>query len=132
MVEERPLLTMVKSRMIGEPHPVLSAADEGLLNTLSSLCSFMNAKDLASFLFSPMFTSLTSDREAFVVFEVGLFLDHTKTIDVVGSKDGLVFADAQASGAFSNNVHSVADEEDAVQKLMVWHGMVYTTESRFS
>ena len=132
MVEERPLLTMVKSRMIGEPHPVLSAADEGLLNTLSSLCSFMNAKDLASFLFSPMFTSLTSDREAFVVFEVGLFLDHTKTIDVVGSKDGLVFADAQASGAFSNNVHSVADEEDAVQKLTVWHGMVYTTESRFS
>lgn len=132
MVEERPLLTMVKSRMIGEPHPVLSAADEGLLNTLSSLCSFMNAKDLASFLFSPMFTSLTSDREAFVVFEVGLFLDHTKTIDVVGSKDGLVFADAQASGAFSNNVHSVVDEEDAAQKLMVWHGMVYTTESRFS
>ena len=132
MVEERPLLTMVKSRMIGEPHPVLSAADEGLLNTLSSLCSFMNAKDLASFLFSPMFTSLTRDREAFVVFEVGLFLDHTKTIDVVVSKDGLVFADAQASGAFSNNVHSVVDEEDAAQKLMVWHGMVYTTESRFS
>lgn len=132
MVEERPLLTMVKSRMIGEPHPMLSAADEGLLNTLSTLCSFMTAEDLASFLFSPMFTSLTSDREAFVVFEVGLFLDHTKTIDVVGSKEGLLFADAQASGAFSNNVHSVLDEEDAVRKLMVWHGMVYTTENRFS
>lgn len=132
MVEERPLLTMVKSRMIGEPDPVLSAADEGLLNTLSSLCSFMTAEDLASFLFSPMFTSLTKGREAFVVFEVGLFLDHTQTIDVVGSKDGLVLADAQASGAFSNNIHTVVDEQDAIDKLVIWHGMVYATESRFS
>ena len=92
----------------------------------------MTAEDLASFLFSPMFTSLTKGREAFVVFEVGLFLDHTKTIDVVGSKDGLVLADAQASGAFSNNIHTVVDEQDAVDKLVIWHGMVNTTESRFS
>ena len=91
-----------------------------------------DCRGFGSFLFSPMFTSLTKGREAFVVFEVGLFLDHTKTIDVIASQEGLVFADAQASGAFSSNIHSVINEEDAIQKLMLWHEMVYTTEARFS
>lgn len=129
MVEERPLLTMVKSRLVDEPQPPLSSADTMLLETLSSLCSFMNTQDLASFLFSPMFRSLTGEREPFVVFEIGVFLDHTKIIELIASGGGIVLADVQMTGAFTNNVHSVENEEDAAHQLAHWHSTVYAVEN---
>jgi hypothetical protein len=131
MHEGKPLLTVVKSRIIDEPKPPLMPQDEGLLQTLSMLCSFQTTEDLASFLFSPMFQHLTSNRPPFVVFEIGVYLDHTKTLELIASEQGVIFADVHASGAFENNIHSVEDEVDANAQLMHWHATVYDEKQRF-
>lgn len=131
MHEGKPLLTVVKSRIIDDPSPPLMPKDEGLLQTLSMLCSFHTTEDLASFLFSPMFLSLTENRPPFVVFEIGVYLDHTKTLELICSQEGVIFADVNASGAFENNIHRVEGEEDASKQLAHWHAMVYDEKQRF-
>ena len=56
-MEDTPLLTMTKSRIVGE-EPNISDESKALLDTLSSLCSFHSCEDLASFLFTDMFRNL--------------------------------------------------------------------------
>ncbi len=131
MEEEKPLLTVVKSRVVDEAEPPLEPGEQALLDTLSMLCSFHTTEDLASFLYSPMFQGLVGNRPPFVVFEIGVYLDHTKTIELVASKDGIVLADASASGAFHGNIHTVKDEKDAAKQLTHWHQTVYTDSGRF-
>ena len=82
-------------------------------------------------IYSPMFQGLVGNRPPFVVFEIGVYLDHTNTIELVASKDGIVLADASASGAFHGNIHTVRDEEDAAKQLTHWHQTVYTDSGRF-
>ena len=59
-MEDIPILTMTKSRIIGD-QPNLIPKSEGLLDTLSGLCSFHTTDDLASFLFTEMFRELVGD-----------------------------------------------------------------------
>ena len=80
MSEDRPLLTLVKSEVLDEPDIALSDEELGLVHTLSTLCSFYSIDDFVSFLFSSKFQDLTTRRPLFIVFEIGLFLDHTKTL----------------------------------------------------
>ena len=131
MEDEKPLLTVVKSRMVDDANPPLEPADQALLDTLSMLCSFHTTEDLASFLCSPMFQGLVGNRPHFVVFEIGVYLDHTKTIELVASEDGIVLADASSSGAFHGDIHTVKDEDDAAKQLAHWHRTVYTDSGRF-
>ena len=131
MEDEKPLLTVVKSRMVDDANPPLEPAEQALLDTLSMLCSFHTTEDLASFLCSPMFQGLVGNRPPFVVFEIGVYLDHTKTIELVASEDGIVLADASASGAFHGDIHTVKDEDDAAEQLAHWHRTVYNDSGRF-
>ena len=131
MEDAKPLLTVVKSRMIDEANPPLEPGEQALLDTLSMLCSFHTTEDLASFLCSPMFQGLVGNRPPFVVFEIGVYLDHTKTIELIASEDGIVLADASASGAFPGNIHTITDEKDAAKQLTHWHRTVYTDSGRF-
>ncbi|MBT6924105.1 MAG: hypothetical protein HOA35_06155, partial [Euryarchaeota archaeon] len=48
MEDEKPLLTVVKSRMVDEARPPLEPGEQALLDTLSMLCSFHTTEDLAS------------------------------------------------------------------------------------
>lgn len=132
METTKPLLTVVKSRIIDEATPPLEPGEQGLLDTLSMLCSFHTTEDLASFLYSPMFQGLVGNRPSFVVFEIGVYLDHTKTIELVASEDGIVLADTSASGAFHENIHMIENEGDAAKQLAHWHRTVYTDSGRFS
>lgn len=131
MEDAKPLLTVVKSRMVDEANPPLEPGEQALLDTLSMLCSFHATEDLASFLCSPMFQGLVGSRPPFVVFEIGVYLDHTKTIELVASEDGIVLADASASGAFPGNIHTITDEKDAAKQLTHWHRTVYSNDGRF-
>ena len=131
MEDAKPLLTVVKSRMVDEANPPLEPGEQALLDTLSMLCSFHTTEDLASFLCSPTFQGLVGNRPPFVVFEIGIYLDHTKTIELVASEDGIVLADASASGAFPGNIHTITDEKDAAKQLTHWHRTVYTDSGRF-
>lgn len=132
MSEDRPLLTLVKSEVLGEPDIPLSDEEQGLVRTLSTLCSFYSIDDFASFLFSSKFQELTAQRHLFVVFEIGLFLDHTKTLKLMPSKDGLMLADEQGFGIFPENIHTVLDEADAKLQIEHWYGAAYRSENRFS
>ncbi len=69
MGENLPLLTMVKSREIDDVPENLSEELRGLLNTLSSLCSFYSVEDFVEFIFSEKFINLTSGDSPWVVFE---------------------------------------------------------------
>tara|TARA_B110000003_G_scaffold276003_1_gene320414 strand:- start:2266 stop:2664 length:399 start_codon:yes stop_codon:yes gene_type:complete len=131
MDEEKPMLTLVKSRFVGDVEPPLDPAEDGLMQTLSMLCSFHTAEDLASFLFSEMFQGLTGTRAPFVMFEIGVYLDHTKTLDLVSSEQGIIFADSLGSGVFENNLHQVVNERDAVVQLTAWYGAVWHERNRF-
>ena len=131
MEGNKPLLTLVKSRFVDEATPALEPQEVGLLETLSMLCSFHTAEDMASFLYSEMFQGLIGRRPPFIVFEIGVYLDHTKTLELIASEDGVLFADGQASGAFVDNIHKATNEQDAAQQLSHWHQVVYTSTGRY-
>jgi hypothetical protein len=131
MVEEKPLLTMVKLRTIDNVSHSLSDESRALLDTLTMLCSFKTAEDLASFLFSPMFALLIGEGGPWVVFEIGIYLDHTKTIELIPSKKEMLLADVQASGVFEGHVQTIQTEGEAVRMLAKWHTAVFVPENRF-
>ena len=131
MDDDSPLFTMVKSRVLSESPEVVSEKSQGLLETLTMLCSFYSAEDLASFLFTPMFTELTRQGEAWLGFEIGLYADHTKTLDLFPSRDKLLLVDNASTGVFTESIHECKDEEDVVQQLKKWRSVVYSAESRF-
>jgi len=131
MDDTPPMFTMVKSQTLGEAPESLSEKSQGLLDTLSMLCSFHNAEDLASFLYSPMFVELAQQGEVWVGFEIGLYVDHAKTLDLIPSEKDILFADNASTGVFEGNLHHCVDEKDAVLRLNQWYSVVHSPESRF-
>ena len=122
-MDESPLLTMTKSREI-DNQPELSPESLHLLETLSGLCSFHTSEDLASFLFTEMFRKLVGSDEPWVVFEVGVYLDHTKTVEVIAVHDGITIADSSMSGLIPDHVVIVKNLEDCAEILQKWHDNV--------
>ena len=131
MDDELPMFTMVKSQTLGEAPEALSEKSQGLLNTLSMLCSFHTAEDLASFLYSPAFVELAQQGDVWVGFEVGLYVDHAKTLDLIPSRNEVLFADNASTGVFDGNLHRCDDEKDAALRLNQWYSVVHSPESRF-
>ena len=122
-MDESPLLTMTKSRVIGN-QPELSPESQHLLEMLSGLCSFHTSEDLASFLFTEMFRKLVGNDEPWVVFEVGVYLDHTKIVEVIAVHDGITIADSSMSGLIPDHVVIVKNQEDCAEILQKWHDNV--------
>lgn len=122
-MEESPLLTMTKSRVIGE-QPELLPECVHLLETLSGLCSFYTSEDMASFFFTEMFRNLVGGGEPWIVFEIGVYQDHTKTLEVISVHDGITIADSSMSGCIPNHVVIVKNEDDCVDILQKWHDCV--------
>ena len=131
MDDSTPRFTMVKSQTIGDIPESLSEKSQGLLDTLSMLCSFYSAEDLASFLYSQMFAELTQQGDAWVSFEIGLYVDHTKTLDLIPSQKEMLVADSKSTGVFEGGLHRCANENDAVARLNQWYSIVHSPDSRF-
>lgn len=131
MADDSPKFTMVKSQEIRDVPTDLSEKSRGLLNTLSMLCSFHSSEDLASFLHSEMFNDLTRQGEVWIGFEIGLYVDHTKTFDVFPSQKELVFADNSATGAFPENLYRCTGEEKTAKQLERWFSLVHSPDARF-
>jgi hypothetical protein len=131
MDDSIPLFTMVKSQTIREAPESLSEKSQGLLDTLSMLCSFYSAEDLASFLFSPMFTELARQDDAWLGFEIGLYVDHTKTLELFPSQVELLLVDNASTGVFTESIHRCVHEQDVVQQLRNWHSVVHSADARF-
>jgi hypothetical protein len=119
MSDHVPCITLVKLSEIDE-RPSLSPADEGLEQNLSMLCSFLSVDDFCSFLTSPAFASFARHDIPWVTFELGLYSDHTKTLQLIPSSDGFQIADANESGVFENNMWSGQIEDGFAELLGDW------------
>ena len=123
MSDPVPCITLVKLSEIDD-RPSLSSADSGLEQTLSMLCSFLSIEDFFSFLTSPAFVSLARRDVPWITFEIGLYADHTKTLQLIPSSHGFEVADASASGVFENNLWSGEIEDGLVELLSAWITLV--------
>lgn len=123
MSEEVPCMTLVKLREINA-RPSLSPGDEGLERTLSMLCSFLSVDDFCSFLASPAFASLARRDVPWITFEIGLYADHTKTLQLIPSNSEFQLADAHGSGVFENNLWRGTLEDGLSELLRLWIDVV--------
>ena len=123
MAEEVPLLTLVKREEIAS-RPPLSAEDLALENTLSMLCSFWSLEDFISFLSSPMFTAYARHDEPWVVFEIGLYSDHTKTLQLYPEREQLTVTDEAMTGALNQHVWKGEADRALIDLLQTWVAVV--------
>tara|TARA_B100001778_G_C18584858_1_gene629355 strand:- start:1460 stop:1858 length:399 start_codon:yes stop_codon:yes gene_type:complete len=131
MDDSSPMFTMVKSKTVGDAPQELSEKSQGLLETLTMLCSFYSAEDLASFLFTPMFSELARQDEVWLGFEIGLYVDHTKTLELFPSHVELLLVDNASTGVFTESIHRCVHEQDVVQQLENWYSVVHSAGARF-
>ena len=122
-MSERPLLTMTKSRIIAQ-QPDLEPQSRGLLDTLSTLCSFYTCEDLASFLFSDIFRNVAGDDEPWIIFEIGIYAEHTKTVELIPVHDGVTIADGSMTGGIPNHVIVIKSEQDCSDILATWYNHI--------
>ncbi|MCH1528070.1 MAG: hypothetical protein L7S49_07630, partial [Candidatus Poseidoniaceae archaeon] len=104
--------------------PDLGDESNNLLSTLTGLCSFHNCEDLASFLFTDMFRNLVGSGEPWIVFEIGVYKDHTLTIETIPVHDGITLADGSMSGGIPNHVFVAKSESECSTILSNWHNHV--------
>lgn len=130
MGESLPLLTMVKSREIDEAPSGLSDDSFSLLNTLNSLCSFYSVDDFINFIFSDKFKDLVNYPNPWVVFEIGMYLDHQKNMQLIASKNKILLVDNVGCG-WNNGAFESNDEQDISREMKSWCELVFNPNSRF-
>ena len=103
MVETNtPVLTLVIKSIDSEGVVKLEEEIQGLIGSLSMLCSFLSVKDFCSFIFSEKFKQLTM-QELEIVFEVGIYSRHEITLQLSASDDGVILNDLTGQNNFENN-----------------------------
>ena len=130
MGDNLPLLTMVKSREIDDKPVSLSEESKNLLNTLSSLCSFYTVDDFIGFIFSKKFKNLVESPSPWVVFEIGMYLDHQKNMQLIVSSDKIMLVDNVGCG-WNNGTFESSDEKEISREMKSWCEMVFEPNSRF-
>ena len=123
MADQQPLITIVKKGEIA-PRPDLAPEDLALEQTLSMLCSFLSIEDFASFLKSEVFSSYAQHEETWLVMEVGLYHDHTKTLQLYPEENCLTLADEAMTGAFSDHVWKGLPDDAFIAALSRWVAVV--------
>ena len=130
MGETLPLLTMVKSKNIDEIPDDLSEESANLLSTLCTLCSFYTVEDFVSFIFSEKFVKLVDYNEPWLVFEIGLYLDHQKNLQLIASKNSYLFVDNTRSNWNGGSLISKTKNE-IITELNKWCNSVFEPNARF-
>lgn len=118
-----PVITLVKKGEIGQK-PSLSPESLVLEQTLTMLCSFLSLEDFISFLSSPMFRAYAQHEEMWVSLEIGLYVDHTKTLQLYPEHHGLTIADEAMTGAFEDHVWKGQADDALVAALARWINVV--------
>ena len=130
MGDNLPLLTMVKSREIDDKPVSLSEESKNLLNTLSSLCSFYTVDDFVVFIFSKKFKNLVESPSPWMIFEIGMYLDHQKNMQLIVSSDKIMLVDNVGCG-WNNGTFESSDEKEISREMKSWCEMVFEPNSRF-
>ena len=119
-MDDLPLLTMTKARVIDDI-PEMDDKSLMLYQTLSGLCSFHTAADLASFLFSQNFQRLVGVGDSWVVFEIGIYKEHTIVIEAIPQNGQIIFADASMNNTIPNNLVEISDELKCSEIIHQWY-----------
>jgi len=130
MGDNLPLLTMVKSREIDDEPISLSEESKNLLNTLSSLCSFYTVDDFVGFIFSEKFRNLVESPSPWIIFEIGMYLDHQKNMQLIVSSDKIMLVDNVGCG-WNNGTFESSDKKEISREMKSWCEMVFEPNSRF-
>ena len=130
MGDDLPLLTMVKSKEIDEKPIGLSKDSIELLNTLSTLCSFYSVEDFVGFIFSEKFQVLVGDGEPWVVFEIGMYLDHQKNMQLIATDKKVILVDNVKCG-WNDGIFESNDRVEILKQLRLWCELVFNPKSRF-
>ena len=130
MGDDLPLLTMVKSKEIDEKPIGLSKDSIELLNTLSTLCSFYSVEDFVGFIFSEKFQVLVGDGEPWVVFEIGMYLDHQKNMQLIATDKKVILVDNVKCG-WNDGIFESNDRVEILKELLLWCELVFNPKSRF-
>lgn len=123
MEERVPVITLVKKAEIAS-RPSLSPEDLALENTLTMLCSFLTLEDFMSFLRSEMFRSYACRDEVWLVLEIGLYQDHTKTLQLYPEAEQFAIADEAMTGALDDHVWKGVPDDGLVDVLQRWMHVV--------
>ena len=120
MVETNtPVLTLVIKSIDSEGVAKLEEEVQGLVGTLSMLCSFLSVKDFCSFIFSEKFKQLTM-QELEIVFEVGIYSRHEITLQLSASVDGVMLNDLIGQNCFENNLVICSTMNDLESVIVSW------------
>ena len=120
MVETNtPVLTIVIKSIDSEGVANLEEEVQGLVGTLSMLCSFLSVKDFCSFIFSEKFKQLTM-QELEIVFEVGIYSRHEITLQLSASVDGVILNDLIGQNCFENNLVICSSMDDLEAVIVSW------------
>ncbi len=130
MGDDLPLLTMVKSKQINESPGGLSEESLELLDTLNTLCSFYSIEDFVSFIFSEKFTKLIDCDDPWLVFEIGLYLDHQKNLQFIASKNSYLFVD-NVKIEWNNGSLSSKNKNQIITELGKWCEIAFNPNARF-
>ena len=120
MVETNtPVLTLVIKSIESEGVTKLEEEVQGLVGTLSMLCSFLSVKDFCSFIFSEKFKQLTM-QELEVVFEVGIYSRHEITLQLSASVDGVILNDLIGQNCFEDDLVICSTMDDLEAIIVSW------------
>ncbi len=114
-----PLLTMTKSRLLSEI-PELNRESIVLLDTLSGLCSFYSVSDLASFLFSKKFCDLVEHKDPWIMFEIGVYINHNLTLDLIPDDGKLILIDSQGNRGLNSDSVEIISEVNFTDVMTDW------------
>ena len=114
-----PLLTMTKSRLLSEI-PELNRESNVLLDTLSGLCSFYSVSDLASFLFSKKFCDLVEYTDPWIMFEIGVYINHNLTLDLIPDDGKLILIDSQGNRGLNSDSVEIISEVNFTDVMTDW------------
>ena len=119
MEDSVPVITLVKKGEIGQK-PSLSQESLALEQTLTMLCSFLSVEDFISFLSSPMFRTYAQHEEMWVSLEIGRYVDHTKTLQLVPEAAHITLADAAMTGVLDDHVWHGQPDATMATLLEAW------------
>ena len=118
-----PLFGWVKRSEMA-PMPLLTPESLALEQTLTLLCSILSLDDFISFLSSPMFQNYAQHEEMWVALEIGLYMDHTKTLQLYPEQHSLTIADDAMTGAFEESIWKGQAGDALVAALGRWIDVV--------
>ena len=120
MVETNtPILTLVIKSIENEKIGQLEEEVQGLISTLSMLCSFLSVKDFCSFIFSEKFELLTK-QDVGVVFEIGIYAQHEVTLELSSNSGGVKLSDLINQNCFENDYVICSNINDLESCLVSW------------